>query len=456
MCGAPLVRISYWLVWLFLTVTVACYGIYGLYAKDLVWPIPLYLYHVFVFVALTLIITRRQTWMSFRVILWSLLLVYAMTFLVLTTSRFFHNLSTDMIEVLQNVRETYFGIGAVSFAVLVSLVLGGVALTHRFKFTLAYRIFLTFLAAVCFIGSRLLDEPEIGDPKKLSNIALWLPDTTIAEFLGILAVNFIRILAAEMVVYSSVMSFAPANARFRELSQRVMRQQHYGSQPHSVVMQASSQVTLALLRAGVYVQYLFITLWHTLQNYAWGMYRTLRRLTIDFITPVGTLAGIAFLLGMIAEHTAAYLNPTDHTTLLYLPGIHIPLVMIGLAVVGVFVLHLLFLAAVTKYRWPDLWRCNVLLALWLGPFVFAVFLFISLMLIATGTVLRHWGHESFPYHVGPLTLVSAAGLLLMVAFALFYRGKQHPGEPRGLGANIRRRLLLTGPAAHSEDQHPNA
>jgi hypothetical protein len=103
-----------------------------------------------------------------------------------------------------------------------------------------------------------------------------------------------------------------------------------------------------------------------------------------------------------------------------------------------------------------LWRCNVLLALWLGPFVFAVFLFVSLTLIATGTVLRHWGHETFPYHIGPLTIISAAGLLMMVAFAILYRGKQHTGDQLGLGANIRRRLLLTAPAAHTEEEQRSA
>lgn len=458
MCGAPLLRISYWAVWFFLTVTAATFGIYGLYAKELIWPMPLYLYYVFVFLMLSLIISRRQYWMGFRVVLWSLILIYSLTFLVLTTAQFFHNLSTDAIEVMQNIRRTRFGVIAFVSVIVFNLVIGGIALTRRFNFTLAYRIFISFAAAMFYVGARLLEEPETGEPKKLSAIAIWMPDSTIAEFLGIMSLNCVRILAAEIVVYSVIKSFAPANARFMEVAKKIMRNYHYGSQPQSVMLQGTSQLTMALLRAGVYIQYFFITLWHTITNYAWGMYRTIRRLTIDFVTPVATLAGISFLLGLVSEHTAAYINGKSDAHLLYLPGIHMPLVMIGIAVLGISALHILFLASVTKYRWTDLWRCNALLAMWLGPFVFAVFVFISLMLIATGTVLRHWGHETFPYRLGPLTMISGACLIAMVAFVLIYRQRQHqhPGDHLGIGAQIRKRLLLTGPAAHMDEEQRSA
>ncbi|MGI8907399.1 MAG: hypothetical protein ACR2IE_13015 [Candidatus Sumerlaeaceae bacterium] len=452
-CGAPLMRISYWYIAFFLSFTAAMFGIYGLYAQSMVWPIPLYLFHVLIFVALSLIITRRYYWTSFRVILWTLLLLYAMTFLVLSAVNFFHNLSTDVIEVMQHVRATYLGIAVLGGMALFNLILGSVALTRRFKFTLAYRIFVTFLILLAYAGGKLLEEPDLGEPKKMSALAMWLPDTTISEFLNVLSVNLLRILTAEMVVYSVVLSFAPANAKFAPIARKILRPQHSDRQAQSIVLNATSQITLAIVRAGIYIQYFFITLWKTLSNYAWGMYRVLRRLTIDFVTPVVSLGIASFLLAVISEHIAAYLTGVPNPRLVFIPGIHAPLAMIGISVLGVVLVHMLFLAAVTKFSLADLWRCNALLALWIGPFFFAVFLFVSLSLIATGTVLRRWGHDKFPYHFGPLTLVAAVVMILMVGFALLYRQR---GHTEGLGVGVRRRLMLAAPAPHADDDQGSA
>ena len=446
-------HISYWYIAFFLSFTAAAFGIYGLYAQSMVWPMPLYLYHVFIFVCLSLIITRRYTWTSFRIILWSMLLLYALTFLVLSAVNFMHNLSTDVIEVMQQVRQSYVGLGIVGGVIFFNLLLGSVALTRRFKFTLAYRIFITFLAGICYLSGKLLEEPTIGEPKKMSALALWLPDSPVAEFLVVVAVNLLRILAAEMVVYSLVMSFGTANSKFALLARRFKRPQAKTGSPQNITLHATSQITLALLRAGVYLQYFFITLGKTLANYGWGMYRAVRRLTVDLAIPVMSLAGIAFLLGVICEHIAAYATGIKNPHLVFIPGVRSSLAMIGVAVLTVFIVHMVFLGAVTKFRLADLWRCNALLALWIGPFFFAVFLFVSLSLIATGSVLRHWGNDAFPYHFGPLTLVAGAVLLVMVGFALLYRQQ---GHHEGLGLGVRKRLMLSGPTSTTEEEQGSA
>lgn len=102
--------------------------------------------------------------------------------------------------------------------------------------------------------------------------------------------------------------------------------------------------------------------------------------------------------------------------------------MIGLAIVGVFMLHFLFLLAVTGFSARALWRCNTLLALWIGPFFFAVFVFVSGSLIVTGMALRRWGNESFPYRLGPLTVAAAIGLIVMVGFALVHQLRARPAQ----------------------------
>jgi len=453
-CGGPLMKISKVLVMFFISITALAYGLYGLYAESLSWPIPLYFYYVFVFVGLSLVITRRYWWTSFRVLLWSLLLVYALSFLVGSTRRFFHSLSIDAIELMNIIRSNYLSMGLVLGTVFLVLVFGFVVLTKRFNFTLAYRIFLTFLVAATYLGGLLLEEPSIGEPRKMSSLALWLPEMTIAEFLGVTSLNLLRILAAEMVVYSMAMSLGPGNKRFADIARRMTSARPARGQ-QAVFLQATNQVTLAILRAGIYLQQFFITLWHTLANYAWGMYRVLRRLVVDFVTPLATLGAGALLLGMLAEHTAAYVAPSPTARLVYAPGVHSPLAMIGLAVLGICILHMVFLRAVTKFRWADLWRCNALLALWIGPFFLAIFLFISLSLIATGTVLRRFGNEAFPYRFGPLTLAAGIALVIMVGFALLYRQRGGGGAPgagglSGLsGLGVRSRLLLPQP---SEDQ----
>lgn len=442
MCGAPLMKVSKWFITFFLSVTAAAYGIYGLYSDSLfsVWPIPLYLYYVFLFICLSLILTRRYYWTSVRVFLWSLLLLYAMSFLGLSTSRLMWSFSADVLQIVDQVRDSTFSLSLLGAVAVFNLLLGFIVLTRRFNFTLAYRIFLTFAAAAAYVGGLLTESPEIGEPMKLSRIALWLPDMTVSHFLGMTGINLMRAVAAEMVVYSLVMSFGPANLRFRDVSRKILSPTQGGSRATSPLLQGTAQVAHSLVRAGIYLQFFFITLGKTLANYAWGMYRVIRRLTIDLVAPVFTLAITAFLLGIIAEHTASYLTGYGGPKLITIPGIESPLAMIGIAIAGVVCLQMIFLAAVTKFSWADLWRCNALLVLWIGPFFFAVFVFISVSLIATGSILKRWGHESFPYHFGPLTITAAVALLAMVAFALLY-----PHLGRKAAAVAQRRLMLAPP-----------
>ena len=60
--------------------------------------------------------------------------------------------------------------------------------------------------------------------------------------------------------------------------------------------------------------------------------------------------------------------------------------------------------------------------MWIAPFFFAFFVLLSLSLVATGLVLRHWNPDSpFPYRIGPLTSASGVVLAVMVAFAYFHQ-----------------------------------
>lgn len=424
-CGSPLAKVSKLFVTLFLTVTVAAYMIYGLYVNKLSWPAPLYLYYVFIFVCFSLIVTRRYRIMSFRVMLWCLLLVYATWILWLSVSSVLTYVTSDLTDLLNIIEQNKFSQMTVLGLTVVLLLLSFVVLVRRFKFTLAYRIFATFLALAA-LGLRYAFSYSVGETgvavsPKLSDWFLWAPETTVKELFEMLSLNIMRALVAEMAIYSFIKSHTAANDHFKRIAANMS-----APAAGNPTLQAASQVTRALIRTGLYAQHFMITFAKTIGNYLWGLYRTFRRIMLDLILPIAALSAAAFLMGILAEHSAAYITGQRNPKLLYLSIIRSPLVMMLLAILGVFAAQMVFLQTVTKFSARALWRCNTLLLLWVAPFFFAFFVFTSLSLIISGGVLKRWGHDSFPYRFGPLTGAAGFALLVLVAFAMLHARKAPP------------------------------
>ena len=197
-------------------------------------------------------------------------------------------------------------------------------------------------------------------------------------------------------------------------------------------MDAINRVSNGVLRTALLLQHFAITFARVLMEYLHGVGRVARRIFIDFLVPLGSLCMVAVLLAMLSEHTGAYILGRAQGKLVFLePWIRTSWLMIPALFVMVFCLQMLFLSAITKFEWRALARCSFLLVLWIAPFFFAFFVFISFSLIATGAVLRRWDAE-FPYRLGPFTIGATAILAALIAYAVIH--------------NLRHRVPVAQPA----------
>lgn len=439
-CGAALIRISKILLTTLLTLCVTAYVVFGLYADKLTWPAPLYGLYVLLFVVFSYAVTRRHSVISLRMLIWSCaVLGYAMWFFWLGVGPGLKMLTSDirdLIEVIEsNPISQWVVLGIGSLCLLGAFI----ALYMRFGLTLAYRISLTLLAGATF-AMRWAFSYSIGETgapvsPRLSDWFTWAPETTVKELLELVSVNTLRVVIAEMAVYSFVKAYKPATEHFQRILAGQAAPAAGKAHAGGAFMDAITRVSNGVLRTALLLQHFAIVFGHTLANYAWGVYRVARRVFLDFVLPLGTLVAIAILLAMLAEHTGAYILGRPQAQLMFLGPIRKPWMMIPILFVAVFGLQMIFLAAVTKFPWRALTRCNFLLVLWIAPFFFAFFVFVSLSLVATGSVLRRWDAE-FPYRIGPFTIGASAVLLVLIAYAVIH--------------NLRSRHQIATPAAEHE------
>ena len=420
-CGAPLIKITKMLLMCFLTVTVVAYLLFGLFVDRLSWPAPLYGYYVFIYVGVGLLVTRRHIIMSVRVFLWSALLAYATWMLMLSVASVLDYVTSDLSDLIRAIETSPTGPPIVLALVVLELVFAFVVLVRRFRLTLAYRLFATLLAGAAvllrYVFSYSIGETGVTVSPKLSDWFLWAPETTVKELFELLAINILRALVAEMAIYSLVKSYAPGLEKYHQVIAKMIGDDS-GSQPGFV--SAATQMTRAVIRTGVCLEQFVLMFLRVLGNYLWGLYRLIRRVVIDLVTPIVSLAMTAFLLGMMAEHTAAYLTGNLHAKLIWVGPWRSPLLMMALCVIAVYGIQVVFLRAVTKFSYRAIWRCNTLLLLWIAPFFFAFFVLVSVSLVVTGSVLKRWGHEGFPYHFGPLTGAAIVGTAIMVVMTILH------------------------------------
>ena len=276
---------------------------------------------------------------------------------------------------------------------------------------------------------------------------MWAPNTEAKEFFDLVTVNIVRVLVAEMAVYSFAKAYGPAAIRYRQVMAGRARAGG-GTGGLGVLVDAVDRVSAAALRTGILLLEFVRTLAHTAGAFLHAFYRTLRRVVVDFIIPIVALVAVSFLLAALAEHVAAYTTGRAVSRLIFVPGVSSSLAMMAILIAGVFACQMVFLADVRRqFSASALMRCSSLLMLWITPFFFAFFVLLSLSLVATGLVLRHWNPDSpFPYRVGPLTTASGVVLAVMVAFAYFHQkraqaraaahGLRQPA-PRGRRSELR-------------------
>lgn len=434
-CGGPLIRISKIFLTFFLTFTVAAFVVYGIKADGWLWPWPLYAYFAILFVLYSFAVTRRYTVVTLRMLAWCSILAYAMWFFWLSMDLALKRMSSDISDILTMVVDQpiprYIFVGAV----VLELIFAFVILKRRFGFFNGYRVNVTLLAGAAYCGKLAYTystgEAGVSVSPKLSDWFLWAPDREVKELFELLAVNLLRVVVAEMAVYSFVKSVRPANEAYHKIA--IQKAQASPAGASAAMLDAISRVSGTILRSALLFRFFVTEYIRTFGSYLYALYRTLRRIVLDLVLPAISLACAAYILGMLAEHTAAYITGKAGMRLIFWGPLKSSAAMIPVCLVMIFIVQMIFLKAVTKFSFRALTRCNSLLMLWLAPFVLALFVFVSLSLAATGSVLQRWESDmAFPFRIGPLTIISIVLLLGLVAFSLLHSrraGSAHLPEP---------------------------
>jgi hypothetical protein len=418
-----LIRISKIFLTSFLTVAVGLHVIFGIYASKLLWPAPLYAFYALLFVLYSMVVTRRYTVTTIRVVSWCLVLVYAMWFYWLSGSMGLRLLTSDIRDLLDIMDQSLLARCVAGAAVAFQLLLGFAALWKRFGFIMAYRVFMTGIAVIAlalkFLFQYSVGETGVPVSRRLSDWFLWAPETEVKEFFELVAVNSFRVIIAEMAVTSFAKCFRGATDHYNRLNaRRAGTTAPKGLGPLQVLADAVQRLGHAALRSGILVLHFIEVFARTFAAYLWAVWRVMRRIAVDFVIPLGSLVAASFLLALLSEHSASYVTGKSSGNLVYLAPIRSSVGMILMCIVGVYVVQLVFLAAVAKFRFKALMRCNLLLGMWLAPFALTFFVLVSVSLTATGFVVRRHGGDEYPYHLGPLTMGAAAILALLVAGVL--------------------------------------
>lgn len=418
-CRSPLLRISKIFLTVFLTLTVLAFVYYGLNQERLLFAWPLFGYYALLFVTLSWAVTRRYQLVTLRMVTWSALLFYALWFFYSGFTRALTDMTSDVADIIAVIEENTFSQIGAAAVVGLEAILAFVLLYRRFGFATGYRVYATFLAAAAFAGRYAFAYAtgETGAPVsvRLSDWFAWAPETEVKELFELVAVNILRAVMAEMAITSFIKSYRPATEAYQRFVSAAGTVTATG--PLAPMIDAASRINAGLFRAAMLIRHFFTQFGYTLGTYLAALGRTLRRIFLDLVLPVCALAVAACLLGVLTEHSAAYITGRPGSRLVYLPGIRSSLAMIALTLPVLFGVQLLFLQAVTKFSPRALWRCNSLLLVWVAPFAVVLFFFVSLSLIATGAVVtRYSGHEAFPFHLGPLTIGAGVALVAMLVY----------------------------------------
>ena len=434
-CGAPLLHISKIALTVFLTLAVGVHAIFGLYAKQLGWPAPLYGFYVVLFVMYSFVVTRRYTTLTLRMILWSSLLAYAMWFYWLGGTAAIKSFTGDLRWLIDNLEASPVGSYTVLGVTVLSFVVAFTALARRFGFMVGYRVFFTLVAGFSF-GCKLLFQYVTGESgvpvnPRLSDWFTWAPETEVKELFELVAANMLRVVVFEMTVYSLVKAFKPATVKFRELMQHRAAKPGGSAGSNRALTDAATRVANTTLHSAIWLQFFARIFLRTVGTYLWALYRTLRRIFVDFLLPLACMAAVSYLLALLAEYCGIYIT---HDSTLYklqqFPYFKQPVEVIPLCLVLVCFVQIIFLGAISKFPMKALWRCNSLMLLWVAPFFFAFFVIVSVSLVATSFVLHRWNPDMVSFRIGPLTIGAIVILALLIVYGLVQSRMIRPQEPR--------------------------
>jgi hypothetical protein len=420
-CSEPFVQIGKAFTLGLLTLALTCFFTAEYFRESLLWAWPLYIFYAAAFLAMNAAMMKRATALSLTVFGWGAAFMAGGFLVGMLGPARANDLVISSIGVfsrdyLSDVVGASIFYGALALIAVIFMLW----LSRRYTFAHAYRICFILLAAVA--GSLHLFYLIAFEPTGALLAPFDREDLhAVAEPA---AVNLLRVLAAELLIYSLVKSHKPAMEAFakRRVRPRAAKPGR-GVDPMEPFYRFSIVLTNAALRFYLQIEKMVIRLGATLNDlarriadFAWVMSR-------DLLIPVASLVVAAAAVYRLALSSGAYI--AEHRP--------IELVRIAMAAPALAVAQLAFLCAKTRLAPRKLLANHLHLLVWFSPYLLTLFIFMSISLWFVGLALMRWNlRASYAYRIGPLTIAALALIAPMVVFAVIRR---HRSEGDGEDAD---------------------
>ncbi len=435
-CQESLINLSKTVVLGLLSLALACFFASEYFrGTDYVqWPWPMYVFYGVAFLVTNAALMRKAPGLSLVAFSWGA------TFISAGLLAFFFG-----VDILIDGAITALGTFTamlerepIAFYVFASgLALAGVilaiALSRRYGFSHAYRIVL-FCAGAGVFGAKYLYHYLLRF-EAISKALASFDESQIMELAELAAVNALRILVLEIVVFSIVRAVGPTRLAFAK--RRIQPRKGRRTGPRTAVDPAidviySLAITLAngFTRFYLQIEYGFYEMAKLLRDFGRGLAHFLWTLTRDLVIPVASLTAVAWALRRLSIATGNYI--IDHEL--------IDVARAAGFVTALVVAQFFFLSAKTRLHPRRLLRSQLLLSIWSAPYILMLFIFTSASLWAAGAVIARWNPErEMGFSIGPVTLGALALTFAFLVYAVIRRHREEdeptaivePGGPPG-------------------------
>lgn len=425
-CHAPYLQVSKFAILSLVTLAVSCFFTAEYFGREADWPFPwpIYIFYSVVFLVVNSVLLRKAGGVSFVAFCWAMAFLAGGSVIAFVGAKEATGTVADAVKVFsQFAEENPIAQIIVASGAGLALIILLVWMARQYTFSHAYRIVILMLAAGAYAMKYLY--PVLTRSPQIEAAFWFMPDedSSIQGF-ELAAINLLRVLIAEMIVFSLVKSYKPAMQAFEK---RRIRAKAKKTQAAGIDQGIESVYSLSILIANTFTRFYLqiehgvIGLFQLAREFADRLGQFLWLLLRDLMFPVAALSGAVWAILAISAATAQYIELRALNAL-------------GLALLATFALYacqMIFLAAKTRIDFRRLLGAEILLFLWFGPYMLLLFIFVSMSLFAVGLVLMRMDESlNYPFRVGPITLgaLAVTALLLVVAVVRRHRAGESEEE----------------------------
>lgn len=426
-CHSSFIHISKLAILTLVTLAIACFFSAEYFGPQLDWPFPwpIYVFFATSFLMINSILLRKARAVSFVAFWWGMAFMAGGLLVFYFGLKETGTLVGTAVEQLSGILRDYeiALIVFVSFLGLAALILL-VWMARHYTLAHSYRILILFFAAAAF-GARFL-VPRLSQYPEVARALWFLPETeATTELLELISLNLLRVLAAEIVVYSLVLSYKPAMQAFerRRVKPRPAKAKASTS-PLDQGIEGFYLLSVTLMntftRFYLQIEQSFISIFRLIRELMMNLADFVWLLLRDLILPIASLSAAAWAIYMLSNATETYISRGT------LPALGQALGFSAL----LYVMQMIFLACKTRISVMRLIGSEVLLTVWFAPYMLTLFVFISISLYAVGLVMIRWNERlSYPFRIGPMTISALGFMAVLLVFAVLRRHRSGTDLP---------------------------